>query len=141
MDGGPSVLCQSVGAMRRTCDVRADSDSDSSDAPPHRWRPKTPPLDESGNPARNAAEEFKIYRASLTANRRKEERGVSPRSPEGLSGETPLSFRTCNAETGAPWMPTTPEQSPSPDNFRDFFRSIEHCISTYVIRMYVRMYV
>jgi len=31
---------------------------------------ETPPLDESANPARNAAEEFEIDRASLTANRR-----------------------------------------------------------------------
>ena len=121
-----------LAAMRRMRGVRADSESDSScDAAPPRWRPMTPPLDESGNP-RHATVEFEIDRASLTANIGREERGVSPRSPGGLLGDIPLSSRTCHAEAGAPsmWVPTTPEQSPSPDNFRDFFRSIEHCNST-----------
>ncbi len=122
-----------LATMRRMRGVRADSESDSScDAGPPKWRPMTPPLDESGNPC-HAAAEFAIDRASLTANSEIDERGVSPKSPlGGLLVETPLSSRTCHAEAAATsmWMPTTPDHSPSPDNFRDFFRSIEYCNRT-----------
>lgn len=79
-----------LATMRRMRGVRADSESDSScDAGPPKWRPMTPPLDESGNPC-HAAAEFAIDRASLTANSEIDERGVSPKSPlGGLLVETP----------------------------------------------------